>query len=234
MRERVSGRAWSSLWDTQGVISVLELTDYEVYYGNFRAVRGLGLSLFEGEALGLAGRNGAGKTSVLKGVLGLVKVRGRVLYRGRNLRKIPPYKRADLGIGYFPQETQLFRGLTVEENLKLVEDKAGSSEIRDKVFGYFPGLEGHYGQNAGDLSGGEKAMVSMARLLLTEPELLLLDEPTEGLMPEVSEKILELLQNMIGEGKLVLIAEQKIDFLESISSEIYYLERGRLKEVMTP
>ena len=213
---------------------MLELTDYEVFYGSFRAVRGLGLSLSEGEALGLAGRNGAGKTSVLKGLLGLVKVRGRVFYRGRNLRKIPSYKRASLGIGYFPQERQLFRGLTVEENLKLVEDKAGSSEIKDKVFGHFPALQGHYGQDAGDLSGGEKAMVAMARLLLTEPELLLLDEPTEGLMPEVSEKILKLLQRVIGEGKLVLIAEQKIDFLKSISSEIYYLERGRVKEIISP
>jgi len=207
---------------------MLKLTDYEVFYGDFRAVRGLTLSLSGGEVLGLTGRNGAGKTSTLKGVLGLVRTEGKILFRGQDLREVPPHRRAELGIGYFPQERRVFKGLTVAENLKLVGDRAKRARIGQAAIDLFPELEIHLEQMAGKLSGGEQVMVAMARALLTDPELLLLDEPTEGLAPGITKKILKLLEQNVSAGNSVLIAEQNFDSLASVTSKIFFLERGRI------
>ena len=211
---------------------MLELEDFEVRYGDYRAVRDLSLTLERGEALGITGRNGAGKTSTLKGILGLVETNGELRYKGREISNLEPHVRAARGIGYLPQERRVFRQLTVEENLKLVVDSGEESRIKEEVLGLFPGLEGRFGQNAGSLSGGEQVMVAIARVLIGRPELALLDEPTEGLMPELEKKLGRVLEETLVDNRSVVVTGQNMGFIENLASRVYWLEGGRVKNVV--
>ena len=210
---------------------MLELHGLEVYYGDFEAVRGLSLSLSRGDAAGLTGKNGVGKTSTLKGVLGLVKSEGRVILNGEEISSLAPHRRVARGIGYLPQEIKVFRQLTVEENLKLVIEKSREDRLKGEVLDLFPDLGGRFNQKAASLSGGEQTMVALARLLLAEQQLMLLDEPTEGLMPEMERVLLCALKEGLAGGSSVLIAEQNLSFLKDLTSRVYRLEGGKIKGV---
>jgi len=211
---------------------MLELEDFGVRYGDYQAVRDLSFNLKPGEAFGLTGRNGAGKTSTLKGILGLVKTNGELRYEGEDISSLEPHERAARGIGYLPQERRVFRQLTVEENLRLVIGRGEESRIKEEVLGVFPALEGRFGQNAGSLSGGEQVMVAIARVLISCPELALLDEPTEGLMPELEEKLSRVLEETLANNRSIVVTGQNLGFIENVASKVYWLESGRVKNVV--
>lgn len=211
---------------------MLELRDFQVRYGNFKAIKNLSFSLSSGDAVGLTGRNGVGKTSTLKGILGLVETEGEVLFRGENISSLDPHNRVTRGIGYLPQERKVFSQLTLEENLRLVVENSGEGRIKNEVIDLFPGLKGRFNQKAGNLSGGEQAMVAIARMLIQNPDLLLLDEPTEGLMPEVEEKLHRVLEENLRQDRSILIADRNINYLRAISSKVYQLSGGRVSKVI--
>lgn len=211
---------------------MLQLRDFEVWYGNFKAIENISLSLSRGDAVGLTGRNGAGKTSTLKGILGLVETRGEALFKGDDLSNLEPHNRATRGIGYLPQERKVFNQLTLEENLRLVMERGEEARAKNYVLSLFPGLKGRFNQKAGNLSGGERAMVAIARLLISNPDLLLLDEPTEGLMPEVEERLCRVLRENLGRNRSILIADQNPSLLRAISSKVYQLSEGRVNKVI--
>ncbi len=211
---------------------LIQLRDLSVYYEKFAAVRSLDLAAGVREGVGLMGRNGAGKTSALKGVMGLVKTTGERIYKGSSLDRYRPYALLGLGIAYLPQEKRVFAGLTVEENLRL---SGGRGRIENEVrraLDLFPELEGHLSQTAATLSGGEEVMLSLARTISSDPELLLLDEPTEGLMPELEERLSRKLGVLIDRGVTIILAEQNESFLNRICSRIFLLEEGRLARVV--
>lgn len=211
---------------------MLQLRDFEVWYGNFKAIKNISLSLSRGDAVGLTGRNGAGKTSTLKGILGLVETRGEALFKGDDLSNLEPHNRATRGIGYLPQERKVFNQLTLEENLRLVMERGEKARAKNYVLSLFPGLKGRFNQKAGNLSGGERTMVAIARLLISNPDLLLLDEPTEGLMPEVEERLCRVLRENLGRNRSILIADQNPSLLRAISSKVYQLSEGRVNKVI--
>ncbi|MFP3953269.1 MAG: ABC transporter ATP-binding protein [Candidatus Bipolaricaulota bacterium] len=207
---------------------LLQLRDFSVYYEKFEAVQSLRMAIGTGEGVGLMGRNGAGKTSVLKGVMGLVKTSGTRLYKGQDLGAHRPYSLRRLGIAYLPQEERVFNGMTVEENLRLGPRRGG--EI-DRALSLFPELRGHLSQMGATLSGGEQVMLSLARTVSADPELLLLDEPTEGLMPELEGRLTQKLVSLVDGGATVVVAEQNQNFLERVCSRVYHLKEGRLARV---
>ncbi len=211
---------------------MLKLRNFEVSYGNFKAVKKLSLSLSRGEAVGLTGRNGVGKTSTLKGILGLVETNGEILFKGDDLSNLDPHKRVARGIGYLPQERKVFDRLTLEENLRLVMERGEEARAKEYVLKLFPGLKGRFNQKAGNLSGGEQAMAAIARLLLSNPDLLLLDEPTEGLMPEVEKKLYRVFEDNLTRNRAILIADQNLNFLRAISSKVFQLSEGQVNKVI--
>ena len=210
---------------------MLELKDFGVSYGSVEAVKGLNLTLRPGEALGLTGRNGAGKTSTIKGLMGLVDAEGKVLFKGKNIADIETHRRVGMGIGYMPQEVKVFSQLTLGENLRLAMDGDDVLGVRRFLYELFPELKGRFNQKAGTLSGGEQSMVAVARLLISSPELMVLDEPTEGLMPEIEDRLFHVLKKPLNQNRSLLIASQNLDFLNSLSSRIYLLDRDDVTEV---
>ncbi|MBS3792293.1 ATP-binding cassette domain-containing protein [Candidatus Bipolaricaulota bacterium] len=211
---------------------MLELRDFQVRYGNFKAIKNLSFSLPSGDAVGLTGRNGVGKTSTLKGIIGLVETEGEVLFRGEDISDLEPHTRATRGISYLPQERKVFSQITLEENLRLVVEDSGEDRIKDEVIDLFPCLKGRFNQKAGNLSGGEQTMVAIARLLIQDPDLLLLDEPTEGLMPALEERLHRVLEENLRQDRSILIADRNINYLKSISTKVYQLSEGLVSNVI--
>ncbi len=215
---------------------MLVLERVNCYYDEIHVLKDVSLRLAPGEILGLLGRNGAGKTTTLKAIMGLVKSRsGGIQVEGRELTRLSPHEIPRLGIAYVPQGRRLFPLLTVEENLRmglLVRDRG--PETLDWVLNLFPVLKDLLRRRAGTLSGGQQQMLAMARALCLEPKLLLLDEPSEGLMPSLVEKLL----NTIVELKLnrvsVLLVEQKIEAALKVADRIAFLENGSVRGEATP
>jgi len=215
---------------------MLVLERVNCYYDEIHILKDVSLRLASGEILGLLGRNGAGKTTTLKAIMGLVKSRsGGIQVEGRELTRLSPHEIPRLGIAYVPQGRRLFPLLTVEENLRmglLVRDRG--PETLDWVLNLFPVLKDLLRRRAGTLSGGQQQMLAMARALCLEPKLLLLDEPSEGLMPSLVEKLL----NTIVELKLnrvsVLLVEQKIEAALKVADRIAFLENGSVRGEATP
>lgn len=200
----------------------------EAGYGEIRVLHGVSLEVRKGEVVALLGRNGAGKTTLIKAVMGLVRTfSGRVAYNEVDLTSLPPYRRALLGLGYVPDDRRIFPELTVRENL-LVASRPGLWHL-GKVYQLLPRLREIEHRRGGLLSGGEQQMLTIARTLMTNPKLLLLDEPTEGLAPLVVEEIVRLVQGLRQEGLPVLLAEQNLHFTGRVADRAYVLETGEVR-----
>ena len=215
---------------------MLVLEQLNCYYDKVHVLKDVSLRLAPGEIIGLLGRNGAGKTTTLKAIMGLVKSRsGSIQLEGNELTRLSPHEIPQLGIAYVPQGRRLFPLLTVEENLQmglLVRNKG--SQTRDWVLNLFPALRELLRQRAGTLSGGQQQMLAMGRALCLEPKLLLLDEPSEGLMPSLVEKLLNSIVELKMHGVAVLLVEQKIEAALKVADRIAFLENGSVRGEATP
>jgi branched-chain amino acid transport system ATP-binding protein len=214
------------------VTPLLEVEEIHTYYGKSHILHGVSLEIGEGEVVGLLGRNGVGKSTTLKAAAGLVHPsRGEVRFEGRPITRLPAHRVARLGIGYVPEERRIFRLLTVTENLRTGLDRHGvttarKKELLEKVYAYFPVLAERRSQAGGTLSGGEQQMLAIARAMMLEPKIILLDEPTEGLMPRMVSQIREIIDVLHRERVAVLLVEQNVPLTLEASQRIYILEKG--------
>ena len=214
----------------------LRLTGIDCFYGNVQVLRGVSLEVAPGEVLCLLGRNGAGKTTLLKTMIGLIKPRaGRIQLDGRELTRLPAHEFAKLGVAYVPQGRRLFAELTVAENLTIGLMARGSGdEARERALALFPALRSRLAQFSGTLSGGEQEMLAIARALCLEPKLLLLDEPTEGLMPSMIQAILAAIGELKSQGVAIVLVEQRVESALSVADRIAFLETGVLRAIVRP
>jgi len=214
-------------------MSLLALEQLVAGYGPIRVVRDVSLTVSEGEVVALLGRNGAGKTTTLKAALGMVHVfSGRVLYHGREVTRLATHRRAMLGMGYVPDDRRIFPELTVRENLE-VAIKPGARNAGGwtpaRIYELMPWLREIQRRRGGFLSGGEQQMLTIARTMMGNPEVLLLDEPTEGLAPHFIRLISNLVKEMKASGTAVLLAEQNLRFITPLADRVYVLESGELR-----
>jgi branched-chain amino acid transport system ATP-binding protein len=214
-------------------MSVLALEQLIAGYGPIRAVHGVSLSLEPGEVVALLGRNGAGKTTILKAVLGIARVfSGRVLYRDRDITRLRTYRRAMLGMGYVPDDRRIFPELTVRENLDVARkpgaSKDGAWNLR-RIYQLMPWLKEIEGRRGGVLSGGEQQMLAIARTMMGNPDVLLLDEPNEGLAPHFVRLVSDLVKELKTSGLAVLLAEPSLRFITPLADRVYVLESGELR-----
>src|SRR5438128_1113589 len=214
---------------------LIKVEDIHTYYGKSHILHGVSLYVGKGEVVGLLGRNGVGKSTTLKTIMGLVHPsRGRVLFAGNPITNLPAHKLAHLGIGYVPEDRRIFRLLTVMENLRTGLDRRGVTDARkqellDKVFAYFPVLAERRGQAGGTLSGGEQQMLAIARAMMLEPRIILLDEPTEGLMPRMVSQIRAIIDVLHNEGVAILLVEQNVPLTLDVSDRVYIMEKGMVR-----
>src|ERR1700747_1095865 len=214
---------------------LVAVEDVHTYYGKSHILHGVSLHVDRGEVVGLLGRNGVGKSTTLKTIVGVVHPnRGKVLFAGKPVTGLPAHKLARLGIGYGPEDRRIFRLLTVMENLRPGLDRHGITEARkqellDKAFTYFPVLAERRNQAGGTLSGGEQQMLAIARAMMLEPKIILLDEPTEGLMPRMVAQIREVIDVLHRENVAVLLVEQNVPLTLAASRRIYILEKGLVR-----
>ncbi len=214
----------------------LRLAGIDCFYGNVQVLRDLSLKVRPGEVVCLLGRNGAGKTTTLKTMMGLIKPRaGRIFLGERELTRLPAHQFPRLGIAYVPQGRRLFSELTVEENLEIgLMARNRGADARERVLALFPALKDRLGQVSGTLSGGEQEMLAVARALCLEPKVLLLDEPTEGLMPSMVQTILAAIRRLKAEGVAIVLVEQRAETALSVADRAAFLENGVLRAIVTP
>jgi len=211
---------------------MLTLDGVHTYYGKSHILHGVSIEVKPGEVVGLLGRNGVGKTTTLKTVMGLVRPsQGAVTFEGQSIGGMAPHHLAHLGIAWVPEERRIFRLLTVMENLRTGLDRAGVTEAKrktmlDKIYASFPVLAERQNQAGGTLSGGEQQMLAIARAMMLEPKIILLDEPTEGLMPRMVGQISEIIRVLHREGVAILLVEQNVPLTLEASSRIYIMEKG--------
>jgi branched-chain amino acid transport system ATP-binding protein len=209
---------------------ILSIKDLSISYGNIKAVKGISLDISEGEIVTLIGANGAGKSSTLRGISGIIPYKGEIVYQGINLRSIPPDKIVGLGIAQVPEGRGIFGNLTVYENLKLAtwsrKDKPEISRDFDRVFAVFPRLKERLTQLGGTLSGGEQQMLAVARALMSRGKLMLLDEPSMGLAPVLVREIFHVLKEINQSGTTILLVEQNANMALRLANRGYVLETG--------
>lgn len=211
---------------------MLEVDKLHAYYGPSHVVQGVSFSITRGEAVALVGRNGVGKTSTLKSLIGLeTRTRGTIKLEGTPLMGMASHVRASRGLGYVPEERAVFPQMTVEENIRIgallhrTKDQRG---VLDRAYSLFPILRERRQQMAGTLSGGQQKMLGLARGIALQPKLLMVDEPTEGLMPANVELITNALLTAIKEGMTVLVVDSSFDLLRQLCSRMYAMDRGLL------
>jgi urea transport system ATP-binding protein len=212
-------------------MSLLTIKDLNQFYGGSHTLWDVDLLVPAGSRMCLMGRNGMGKTTLLKCIMGLQPTRsGGIAFEGSDLLKFPAEQRARLGIGYVPQGREIFSQLTVEENLRvgLGVRKNGPKTIPDRIFDLFPVLKKMLNRRGGDLSGGQQQQLAIGRALVLEPKLLILDEPTEGIQPNIVHEIGDIILRLNEEeGLTVLLVEQKLPFARRVASEFCILDKGR-------
>jgi branched-chain amino acid transport system ATP-binding protein len=214
--------------------ALLEVRDIETAYGLSRVLFGVSIDVRARECVCLLGRNGVGKTTTMRSIMGLTPPqRGRVTWKGRAITGWPSYRIARAGIGFVPEDRRIFPDLTVWENLDVASRSGGASTAGgwtvERVFDLFPKLRELAGRNGGFLSGGEQQMLTIARTLMGNPELLLLDEPSEGLAPLVVDHLQEQIAHLKHEGLTILLAEQGVDFSLALADRVYVLEKGSIR-----
>ncbi|MBQ9086670.1 MAG: ABC transporter ATP-binding protein [Clostridia bacterium] len=212
---------------------LLQVKDLEVYYGVIQALKGISFHVNEGEIVSLIGANGAGKTTTLHTVTGLLHPKhGSVVYAGQNLAKVPAHKIVSMGLAHVPEGRRVFQNLSVYDNLLLgaytQTDKEKISRQMDSVFDQFPRLKERRRQLAGTLSGGEQQMLAMGRALLSDPKMIVMDEPSMGLSPLLVSEIFEIIQSFRAAGKTVLLVEQNAKKAMTVSDRVYVLETGSI------
>jgi branched-chain amino acid transport system ATP-binding protein len=218
-----------------GTPPLVVLENVHTHYGKSHILHGVSLHVGAGEVVGLLGRNGVGKSTTLKTIMGLIKASdGSVLFNGQAIAGLPAHKLARLGIGYVPEERRIFRLLTVMENLRTGLDRVGVTEQKkqaliNKAFSYFPVLAERRNQAGGTLSGGEQQMLAIARAMMLEPKIILLDEPTEGLMPRLVAQIGEIIDVLHREGVAILLVEQNVPLTLQASQRVYFMEKGMIR-----
>ncbi len=207
---------------------MLEIRDLDVHHGNSRTLKGLSLTLSPGEVLCLLGRNGAGKTTALKAIMGQMKASaGSIMLDGRELTDLPAHEVPKCGIGYVPQGRRLFAELTVRENLEIgLMTRGSGKEILEQSLTLFPRLRERLNQVAATLSGGEQQMLATARALCIDPSVILLDEPTEGLMPSMIATIRDVVTTLRERGKAILLVEQRMEAVLSVADRVCFIENG--------
>ncbi len=215
---------------------MLTLNNVNCFYDKSHVLHNTSLEIREQELVGLVGRNGVGKSTTLKSIMGLVPTKsGRIEFKGVPLSELPPYQIPRQGIAFVPQGRHLFPKLTVMENLMIpiVQGVMDQKKLKE-FFEYFPRLEERLKQKAGTLSGGEQQMLAVARALITKPKLILLDEPTEGLMPLLVQLISETIKAINQKGMAILLVEQNLKTLKEICHRIYFMEKGSIVYEGTP
>ena len=208
---------------------MLTVTNLHQAYGGSHILRGLSFELQKGEVTTLLGRNGVGKTTLLKSLMGLVKTKeGSITFDGKEITHLPPHDRVKAGIGYVPQGREIFPRLTVEENLLMgLATKPGSAKIPQRIFDMFPVLKQMMHRRGGDLSGGQQQQLAIGRALAMGPSLLILDEPTEGIQPSIIKDIERAIRMLAETGEMaILLVEQYYDFAEALADQYLLMERG--------
>jgi branched-chain amino acid transport system ATP-binding protein len=211
---------------------MLSLANVHTFYGKSHVLHGVSIDVGPGEVVGLLGRNGVGKSTTLKTIAGLVRpAEGEIRFDGRTITGMAPYQLARLGIAWVPEDRRVFRLLTVGENLRTGLDRPGVSEERkrtllEKVYTSFPILRERRQQAGGTLSGGEQQMLAIARAMTLEPKIVLLDEPTEGLMPRMVGQIRQIIEALHRDGVAILLVEQNVPLTLGVSDRIYIMEKG--------
>jgi len=214
-------------------VALLELSDVHTYYGAIHALRGVTMSIEEGEIVTLIGSNGAGKSTTLRTISGLLKPRhGEILLRGKRIDGLPPHQIVTLGISQSPEGRRVFARMTVQENLEMGafarRDRANLAAEFERVYELFPRLRERISQRAGTLSGGEQQMLAMGRALMSAPKVLLLDEPSMGLAPILVEQIFDIIKTINEQGSTVLLVEQNALMALGVASRGYILQTGEI------
>ncbi|MBE0546802.1 MAG: ABC transporter ATP-binding protein [Rubrivivax sp.] len=212
-------------------VEFLRLIDVHAFYGESHILHGIDLTVNRGEVVTLLGRNGAGRTTTLKAILGLVGRRtGSIMINGRQAVDLPPHRIAHLGLGYCPEERGIFASLSCEENLMLPPVVASGGMSLDEIYEMFPNLEERRNSPGGRLSGGEQQMLSVARILRTGAKLLLLDEISEGLAPVIVQALGRAIRTLRGKGMTIVMVEQNFRFAAPLADRFYVIEHGRVIE----
>ena len=215
--------------------TVLAITGLDCFYGEVQVLHGLSLDLRRGEVHCLLGRNGAGKTTLLKAIMGLVPARsGRIMLGAKELTSLPAHEVPKAGVAYVPQGRRLFAEMSVAENIEIgLMARGKGADTRENVLALFPILRERLKQRSGTLSGGEQQMLAMARALCLEPDVLLLDEPTEGLMPSMIAKIRETVEQLGERGVSTLLVEQRVDAVLPVADRVTFVENGRVRATVS-
>lgn len=212
---------------------MLKCSELNAGYGVAHVLFDVGLELEEGRVLSLLGRNGVGKSTLLKTLMGLVPASsGRIEFRGRRIERQPPFRIARLGLGYVPEDRRVFADLSVEDNIEVAE-RGGGAWTRERLFGFFPALQEFRKRPAGLLSGGQQQMLTIARTLAANPALVLIDEPTEGLSPVMVKTLESVIAELKRQGQTMLVAAQDLRFALAIADEVLVMDRGRVVHRVT-
>lgn len=216
---------------------MLRVTDLHAYYGKSHILQGVNLAIEEGEIVSLLGRNGVGRSTTIKSIMGEVPPVGSIMFRDKQIAGLRTHEIARLGLGYVPESRDIFPTITVRQNLMLGE-KPGQSGTRrwsmDDMFDLFPNLGQRADVAAGVLSGGEQQMLTMCRTLMGDPDLIMIDEPTEGLAPQLVEQVGNLLEEMANRGVSILLVEQKLAIAMRISKRVFVMGHGEIVYEGTP
>jgi len=209
---------------------MLQVNELNTFYGKAQILFNLGFEIRQGEVVVLLGRNGAGKTTTFKSIMGIVPPQsGSITYKGVPIDKLPPFKTCALGLGYVPEDRRIFSGLTIIENLEVGKQPARKGlEIwtPEHLFELFPNLAERRNQAGGTLSGGEQQMLTIARTLMGNPEMIILDEPSEGLAPVIVDQLADTIQTLKDKGVSILLAEQNLNFAKYICDRAYIIYQG--------
>ena len=215
--------------------NLLEVADLHAFYGKSHVLHGVDLKVREGEIVSLLGRNGVGRSTMVRTVMGLVSGRGSVRFRGEEILGLKPYQVAHKGLGYVPEARDVFPSLTVEQNLMLgLKGKSPGRWSYEDMYRLFPRLEERRNTAAGVMSGGEQQMLTLCRTLMGGPDLIMIDEPTEGLAPKIVEQVGRYLEELKGRGISVLLVEQKLAIALDISQRVYVMGHGHIVFEGTP